>query len=123
MKNKKAAINPKMDDDKCFRYAAMIALNHEEIKKYPQRILTIKHFRNNYKWDGIKYPSQIDDWKTFEKNNSTIALNVFCIKEVEICPVYISKINSDCEKETILLMISNKENNAGIILQLENYLY
>ena len=49
------------------------------------------------------------DWKTFEKNNPTIALNILYIKEKEICPPYISKINSNCEKEIILLMISNDE--------------
>ena len=42
----------------------------------------------------MKYPSKIDDWKTFEKNNSTIALNLLYTKEMEICPAYISKYNS-----------------------------
>ena len=27
---------------------------------------------------------------------------------MDICPVYISKINSDCKKQIILLMIPNK---------------
>ena len=31
------------------------------------------------------------------------------IKEKEIWPAYISKINSNCEKQITLLMISNKE--------------
>ena len=34
----------------------------------------------------------------FEKNKSTIALNILYIKEKENCPAYISKINSNCEK-------------------------
>ena len=41
----------------------------------------------------------------FEKNNPTIALNILCIKEKEICQAYISKINSNCEKQIILLII------------------
>ena len=45
----------------------------------------------------------------FEKNNPTTALNVLYIKEKEICPAYISQINSNCEKQIILLMISDKE--------------
>ena len=53
---------------------------------------------NKYKWKGINYPSKIDDQKTFVKNNLTIAFNVLYIKEKEICPSYISKINSNCEK-------------------------
>ena len=45
----------------------------------------------------------------FEKNNPTIALNILYIKEKETCPAYISKINSNCEKQIILLMILNEE--------------
>ena len=38
LKNKKATINPKNKDDKCFQYALTIAPNYEKIKKDPQRI-------------------------------------------------------------------------------------
>ena len=38
LKNKKATINPKNVDDKCFQYALTAALNHEQILKNPQRI-------------------------------------------------------------------------------------
>ena len=43
-----------------------------------------------------------------EKNNPIIAFNVL-YKEKEICPAYVSKIISNCEKQIILLMISNEE--------------
>ena len=33
LKNKKATINPKNNDDKCFQYALTVALNNEQIKK------------------------------------------------------------------------------------------
>ena len=33
LKNKKATINPKNNDDKCFQYALTVALNYEQIKK------------------------------------------------------------------------------------------
>ena len=36
------------------------------------------------------------------KNNQTNALNDLYIKEIEICPAYISKINCDCEKKNCL---------------------
>ena len=44
LKNKKATINPKNDDDKCFHYALTVTLNYEQIKKNPQRIENIKPF-------------------------------------------------------------------------------
>ena len=38
-KNEKATINPiNKKDNICFQYAVTVALQHEEIKKYPQRI-------------------------------------------------------------------------------------
>ena len=86
---KKATINPKNTNNKCFQYAATVALNYEEIKWNPERVSDIKPFINKYNWKGINYPSKIDDWKTFEKNNPTIALNILYIKEKEILPVYI----------------------------------
>ena len=63
--------------------AATVTLNHEEIKRDPQRISEIKPFINQCYWNGIKYPSKIDDWKTFEKISSTIALNILNIREKE----------------------------------------
>ena len=101
-KEKIATINPKNEDDNCFQYAATVAVNHEEIKRDPQRISKIKSFTNKYNWNGIEYPSKIDDWKTFEENNSTIALNILYIKEKEIYPAYISKHNSILGKQIIL---------------------
>ena len=89
IKTKKAIINEKNEDDKCFQYAATVALNHEEIKCNPERVSNIKPFLNKYNWKGINYPSKIDDWKKFEINNLTIAINILYTKETEILPVYI----------------------------------
>ena len=107
-KQKNQTINPKNEDDKCFQYA-IVALNYEEIKCDPERVSNIKPFVNKYNSEGINYPSKIDDWKKFEKNNPTIALHILYIKEKEILPAYISKHNSTREKQIILLMISNEE--------------
>ena len=41
---------------------------------------------NKYNWIGINYPSNIDDWNRFEKNNVTVALNNLYIKKKEIYP-------------------------------------
>ena len=46
LKNKKATINPKNNDDKRFQYALTVASNYEQIKKDPQVISKIKPFIN-----------------------------------------------------------------------------
>ena len=48
LKNQKATINSKNHDDKCFKYALIVALNYAQIKSYPERILKIKPFVNQY---------------------------------------------------------------------------
>ena len=93
-----------------------VVLNYEEIKKNPEIVSNIKPFQSKFNWKGINYPSKIDDWKMFEKNNPTIAPNVSYIKEKEICPTYIWKINSNCEKQIILLMIPNQEKKGWYYL-------
>ena len=109
IKKEKATINPINTDDQCFQYAATVALNYEEIESHPERVSSIKPFINKYNWEGINYPSKIDDWKAFEKDNPTVALNILYTKEKEICPAYISKITSNCENKIILLMIPNEQ--------------
>ena len=54
-------------------------VNHEKIDKHSERITKIKPFINEYNWEGIKFPSEKDDWKKFEKNNRAIALNVLIL--------------------------------------------
>ena len=38
IKDKKSTINPKNNDYKCFQYAVTVALNHDKIKKDPERV-------------------------------------------------------------------------------------
>ena len=54
----------------------------------------------------------MDDWKRFEKNNPSIAVNILYTKEKEILPAYISNRNSSREKQIILLMIKNEEKDG-----------
>ena len=94
IKNKKATINPKNEDNKCFKYAATVALNYKEVKYSPERVSYLKPFINKYNWDGKNYPSKMDDWKKFQKNSPTIAVNILYFKEKEILPAYIPNHNS-----------------------------
>ena len=55
-----------------------MALNHEEIKKDPQRIIKNKPFINKYNWEGINFPSAKDDSRKFQKIVVKIAL-MFCM--------------------------------------------
>ena len=91
--NKKAIINPKNHDGKCFQYALTVALSYQKIKNNPERISKIKPFTDQYKWKEISFSSQ--DWKRLELNNKSIALNILCVSynADEIRHAYKSKYN------------------------------
>ena len=57
LKNKKATINPKNNDDKCFQYALTVALKYQIIKNNPERISKFKPFTDQYNWKEIDFPS------------------------------------------------------------------
>ena len=61
LKNKKATINPKNNDDKCFQYALTVALNYKQIKKDPQRVSRIMPFIDRYNQKEIDFPSHKKD--------------------------------------------------------------
>ena len=48
LKNKKATIYPKNNDNNCFQYATIAALNHKQIKNHPERISNLKPFIDQY---------------------------------------------------------------------------
>ena len=52
IKNKNKT-NPKSNDNKCFQYAAMAALNHKQSKNHPQKMCNLKPFINEYDWKEL----------------------------------------------------------------------
>ena len=75
--NKKAIINPKNTKcSACFAYSIIVALNHQKIQNHPERIRNIIPFKNLYNFVDIDFPAGPKDWKKFEKNNETVALNI-----------------------------------------------
>ena len=52
----------------------------------------MNEFINEYKWEGINFQSENDDWKKFVKNNQKTALSVLYVKKV-------TRNNSNHEKQ------------------------
>ena len=110
LRNKKATINRKSKDNKCFQYALTVALNHKQIKKNPQRISNIKPFIKPFIKPLINFSSH-RNWTKFESNNESIALNILYVPDntKEIRHVHKSKYNLKRENQVILLMITGSE--------------
>ena len=111
LKVKKSTTNSINNDDKCFQYAAILAINLDKIRKNSQIIYKIKPFIDQYNGKDTDFPSTSKDWKKFEQNNE-IVLNILYVPHNtrKIHVTYKSMHSLTCDKQVILLMISNGEN-------------
>ena len=59
----------------------------KKICNNPERISKTKPFIGKYNWKKINFPSGPHNWKKFEQNNDTVALNILCApcNTKEIC--------------------------------------
>ena len=92
-----------------FQNALNDALDYQNIELHPQRISKLKPYINKYNSKGINFPATPKDWKKFERNNKTIALNVLYIPSntKTIGVAYRSEYNNKRKKQVILLIITN----------------
>ena len=69
--------------------------------------------------ENINFPPEEQDYKTFEMNNKSIALNILQVNEQKISDLPKSEFNKTREKQVILLMINDNECNS---LEKQHYL-
>ena len=70
-----------------------------KFKKNPQRTSKIKPFIDQYNWKEIDFLLHRKNWKKFDSNNKSIALNILYVSHntKEIRHAYKSKYNLNCE--------------------------
>ena len=106
LRYKKAIINVKNNDNKCFMYAILSALFPQQINA--NRVIRYTPHVNHLKFGDIKFPIQIKDISKFEKLNN-ISVNVFAYGKV-IFPLRITE-KRDARKHVNLLILSEGELN------------
>ena len=71
----------------------------------------LNRFIDQYNLEGIDIPSGIKDWRKFERNNKTIALNILYVthntKTINLACK--SKYNRKSENQVVLLLITNSK--------------
>ena len=119
LKNKKALINMKNTDNKCFLWCVLRALNPKD--KNAERIdKDLKSKENTLNMEGIDYPVNIKGHiKRFEKQNPDISLSVLGYsKDEKIYPLRRSKhaMKNKRKYNIILLLIKDENNNSHYCL-------
>ena len=121
LKNKKAIVNMKNKDDKCFLWCVLRALNPSK-DKHPSRIdEDLKSKENTLNMEGIDYPVSLKDIKRFEKQNLDISISVLGYSKNErIYPLRISEYTKakkeDERKHNIVLLLIKNEDNSHYCL-------
>ncbi len=90
VKNNKSCVNVRNTDDQCFKWAILSALHPTDRNK--ERLSNYTPFEENYNWDGIEFPTALEECARFEKNNPGISINVYEIgdSKAKTKPVYVA---------------------------------
>ena len=116
LKNKKAIINMKNEDNKCFLWCVLRALN--PIDKNAERIdKDLKSKEDTLNMSGISYPVDLKGIERFEKQNPDISISVLGYgKDEKIYPLQISEYTKvkrkDERKHNITLLLIKDGDNS-----------
>ena len=110
LKNKKAIINMKNQDDKCFMWSVLRALNPKD--NHPERIDNeLKSKVDILNMQGIQYPVSFRGIDRFEHLNPEISISVLGYnKDDKVYPLKVSKYTG-CKHDIVLLLIKDGENS------------
>ena len=89
---KKAVLNVKNDDNKCFLWSILAHLHPVSRNRQPAEIRHYLDYENELCVDGISFPVELSQIKTFENNNN-ISVNVygFDLEKKQVFPYYVSQ--------------------------------
>lgn len=77
IENKKATVNIKNEDQKCFLWCVLAALHHDEFSSHWNRVSNYKRYQNELNMKNIDYPVSLQQIERFEKQNNEISINVY----------------------------------------------
>ena len=104
---KKAIINMNNEDDKCFTWSVLRALNPRE--DHAERIdKDLKKKEDSLNMTGIVYPVQLNALDKFERQNPTISINVFGYEESVLYPLRVSKCEDRVSVDLLLIYDDEK---------------
>ena len=103
--DKKAIINMKNEDNKCFLCCVLRALNPKD--NHPERLdKKLKEKENTLNMEGIEYLVSLNVIDKFEKQNPTISITVFGYEGKTVYPL---RISNNTDREHIILMLIEKD--------------
>ena len=119
LKNKKGVINIKNEDNQCFKWCVVRALNPVDQNSNRLTKELVKQSKS-LNWNGLKFPVGLKAIKIFENNNPSISINVFGYEE-EVYPLKISK-EKRINNVDLLWISDEKKQHYCVIKDLSKFL-
>ena len=119
LKNKKGVINIKNEDNQCFKWCVVRALNPVDQNSNRLTKELVKQSKS-LNWNGLKFPVGLKAIKIFETNNPSISINVFGFED-EVYPLKISK-EKRINNIDLLWISDEKKQHYCVIKDLSKFL-
>ena len=120
IKLKKACINIKNRDQKCFKYCIQSVVYDKISKHHPEEMFHYNKLKDDIlNWDGVHFPTGNRDIDRFEENNKSVSINVFepddCLNDNTII-LHRGTKNRNAKYEIDLLKIYDEDNSYHYVL-------
>ena len=120
IKLKKACINIKNKDQKCFKYCIQSIVYDKISKHHPEEMFHYNKLKDDIlNWDGVNFPTGNRDIDRFEENNKSVSVNVFepddCLNDNRII-LHRGTKNRNAKYEIDLLKVYDEDNHYHYVL-------
>ena len=117
---KKAIINPKNLDEKCFKWSVIAALKWEEIDRDHQCVSKLRRYEGEFDWSGMSFPVSTKNITKFEVRNR-IGINVLALNGRTS---YICRKGGDYDRTANLMIIEDGDKKHYVAIKsLERLLF
>ena len=114
--NKKACVNVKNKDNKCFVWSVLAGLHDEPC--HPERVSHYEKREKDLNLNGIEFPVKLSDISKFERQND-VSVNCYILKKMckgkdvdkiyhEVSPVHNTRFRDEKNKHVNLLLIQDQ---------------
>ena len=110
---KKAILNPKNLDEKCFKWAVIAGLKWGEIDCHPERVNKLRQYENEFNWSGITYPVSTKNIGKFERMNE-IGVNLLA---VDGRTIYICRKRSSYQRKVNLMIFEEEQKKHYVAIK------
>ena len=116
LSRKKACLNIKNRDNKCFLWCILASLHPIPYQDNPNRASKYYEYEGEMNMNGIEYPVAIKDIDRFEKQNE-ISVNVYGYEDASVFPMRITK-QETCQHVNLLYVSENNISHYVLIKDL-----